>query len=337
MDGFLPTYLEERMKVLARECILELPVSISIAELTVEFEAELIRQGLLGGICHLLITQAGAVELPEEILEWARGHFRGQFFQAASFHALLKKLDQGLARRGIYVLLLKGAHLSVSHYPVLGTRHLSDVDIYVPDRNWSDMVAAVLAECGLTPPSGLGTWQDELGRQVDVHTPDDEIVEAGLMDLRLAVERSELLPGYSHLKGMGHEDLTTYVSLHALKHGFCKLGWLWDLERLDATRSGTPLPPRARAYIAYVMNEAFRLGGERPRLSWWERALLRRMLKHPYSGLGQVMLSLAMKSRVQMLVFLIRSALFDNFGNRKSFRLKGLRAKVRNIFTALWS
>ncbi|MBS2034827.1 nucleotidyltransferase family protein [bacterium] len=320
------------MAAIARDCILERTLMVSEVELTQEFEAELIRQGLLGGLCHLLIKQGSATP---KVLAWARQHYREQFFQAASFHALLEKLNQELAIRGVRVILLKGAHLSLTHYPVLGTRHLSDIDVYLPVKSSLADVQAALSACGLKPPQSLGTWQDDLGRQIDLHVPEDEIVEARVMSLERAAERSLPLAGYSHLNGLQEEDLAAYVSLHALKHGFCKLAWIWDIHRLNLTPSNQVLPTRASAYVLYVLNQEFGLGGAVPTLSWWERKMLRRVVQYPYSGLGQMMLSLAMKTRTQTLIFLARSALFDNFGNRKTFNLKGLRAKIRNIMTAL--
>lgn len=325
--------LTERMGGLVRECILSLPIRVAADELDHDFEMELIRHGLLGGVCHALVTQATSDPV---VLKWAKQRYRDQFFQAAGFQALLARLDRELAARNVSVLLLKGAHLFLTHYATVGTRHLSDIDLYIPDQASQPAVEQALSACGLRPPETMGSWQDDQGRVVDVHSSTDESVEGQLLDFSSVYQRSVGLPGYSHLRGMHGDDLAAYVALHALKHGFCKLSWLWDLQLLDASRPNPSLSGRARSYIGYIMNHYYRLGGQVPPISWLERLLIKRMLASPYSGLGQVMLSLAMNNPLKTTIFLFRSALFNNYANRKTLHLKGLRQKVRNILSALW-
>lgn len=226
-------------------------------------------------------------------VEAARERYKHLFFEYAQYQALLGKIHEGLARTGAQVLLLKGAALNRYLYAP-GLRHVSDVDLFAVGDNRARL-EAVLVDLGFRPSTEFSIYVRDDGLCVDLHGPSFGRAEEalGLTADRL-YERTQTDQDWPQFRLLAPADELAYLAVHALKHSYERLVWLWDIwlaeRRLGPVVGRSPALARALQCAHYAASDA--LGEPLPsRPGWFERRLLRAMVRGRRQPLGQLMLA----------------------------------------------
>jgi hypothetical protein len=161
--------------------------------------------------------------------------------------AELREILRAFAGRGVPVLLLKGPALARTIYPAAVLRPYTDIDLTIQEKH-AQAAAGVLLACGFREvPSGA-----EVRRQAHAARGADAsfhrrfmkggaLVELHVDPLQLGIrprceaarwQRAVGVPGLEGALMLCAEDQLVQLSVHAHKHGFDRLIWLKDLDRL---------------------------------------------------------------------------------------------------------
>ncbi len=232
---------------------------------------------------------------------------------AALLHAhALARIGRALSSAGLDALLVKGAALAITVYPLPAARPMADLDLLVRPGERDRVVAALVAGgCRARPPPGRAHSAAMLGETaltlaagamvelVEVHTSLDKIVERPV-DMGAVFARAAPAPGLPGLLVPAAEDHALLIALHAAGHGFAHPAAFLDLELL--LRGGLDaraLVERARAWrltgVMYAMLAAMRGLGAASVTGELQaafapgplrRALLERAAEAPAAGLG---------------------------------------------------
>ena len=116
--------------------------------------AEVVRQAGSNGVTPLLYHQLRTIASPPLLPPAALEHLRGIAVQSAAqslqMTLELREVLEALRRRGISVIVLKGAHLGQLVYRSFALRTMCDVDVLVR-RDDLAQAAAILGDLGLVP------------------------------------------------------------------------------------------------------------------------------------------------------------------------------------------
>jgi hypothetical protein len=185
------------------------------------------------------------VEVPPMAMKALAQRSRAIAFKMLGLSGEMGRLSSELESAGIRTLMLKGPVLAADLYGDLSLRSSSDLDILVP---FSDLgrTDAFLAERGyeklLPPPEVLGDWKwrchhdiyvhKQKGLSVEVHwrLHPGPVKEPGFE--RLWASRRVLSFGGHNVNYLGREELFVYLAYHGARHGWFRLRWLTDIDRL---------------------------------------------------------------------------------------------------------
>jgi len=169
----------------------------------------------------------------------ANGADLPDFFSIAAQHclsstetlaAILEKLLAGFAQNAIEVIPLKGPVLAETLYGSVDMRPCTDLDLLVRVSDFG-RAEKVLQDAGWVPSSPADEYQRKFVRDgvlVELHF-DVASPRAFSFDLNGAWSRAKdgTFRGLP-IKVMSETDLTLYLLLHGLKHGYGKLIWVLD-------------------------------------------------------------------------------------------------------------
>ncbi|MBN1127982.1 MAG: nucleotidyltransferase family protein [Chitinispirillaceae bacterium] len=141
----------------------------------------------------------------------------------------LETLKDGLCATG-RVVLIQGLAALEHLYPEPWARAMGDIDLYLPDGN-DTAVHALLRERGFEPCGGYGQVWARRGIVIDLHVDfwgADRIAARALLTQGVPVDLvpSRTMPGYLVPAA---SCASFHAAFHALKHGFARKRWLFDL------------------------------------------------------------------------------------------------------------
>ncbi|SFI28463.1 Uncharacterised nucleotidyltransferase [Paenibacillus sp. UNC496MF] len=229
--------------------------------------------------------------IPADVLQALHGDFMRNTFQMLRLSGEMERVCAELQERGIRPIVLKGPVLAKELYGDLSLRTSKDLDVLVP---MEDVEAAEERLLGLGYRSDGGAprvfnwkWKvhhisfthPETRVQVELHwrLNSDMGKEPPFEELWRRSRRSPLSKRDVHL--LGGEDLFMYLVSHGARHGWFRLRWLADIDRLArlgldwgmlaammrrygclqlggqaltlaAAMFGTPVPPEAAPLLA---------------------------------------------------------------------------------------
>jgi hypothetical protein len=204
-----------------------------------------------------------------------RDAFRAHALEGAVHAHQLAAVAEVLAAAGIPFLVGKGWAVA-RLYPDPGTRAYGDVDLYVRAEAHGAALQALRAPGAPRAP-------------VDLHRGFGDLDD---LDEPTLFERSQVVPlGAGTVRVFGPEDHLRLLSLHALRHGLSRPGWLCDIALLvesrppefDWARLLAGRPRRAEAVACAIALAGDLLGAHvggtpvegRPAPGWMRRAALR--------------------------------------------------------------
>lgn len=185
--------------------------------------------------------------IPDHVMQRLNRLYRQNTFRMLALSAEMELLNTSLSKEGIPVLLLKGPHLAADLYGDVSLRTSSDLDVLVPIERLAE-IEHLLAERGYVKDdyieSVLNDWKwrhhhvtfvhPEKGVKVEVHWrlnpgPSKEPAFSELW------ERRRTYPGSGSgtpMHQLGIEDLFLFLVCHGARHGWSRLRWLLDIDRL---------------------------------------------------------------------------------------------------------
>jgi hypothetical protein len=241
----------------------------------------------------------------------------------------------GLQRRlcaGGRVVLMQGLALCELIYPDPLARHMSDVDLFLPDGNIAD-VKRVLGESGFKPWGAYeNLWQDGT-MHVDLHADLWGVSRVSarrhiIPSLPLLVRPSELVAGFHTL---APELAAVQAAFHGVKHAFARRIWMCDVALLakagflggSAPGSQSPLVSLVLDYLRTVGLAPPALADAAGAVSGLRQRLFHRALRRGRSvGAGEIALASCLPTWRGFLGYLwsslvpSRSSLADMYGKR---------------------
>lgn len=154
-------------------------------------------------------------------------------------HAL-KQILPALNQGGVPVVLLQGMELLHGIYNDFGLRPLSDIDLWVMEKDYNNLVSILKNQDYRPDPLYPNTFRKGIV-VLDIHT---HILWADRIRSRksLLVKSQDAIYQKTRLitidgqpvRCLGCHDQVLYLGLHALKHNVDRLIWLVDIKNLSA-------------------------------------------------------------------------------------------------------
>ncbi|WP_027092713.1 nucleotidyltransferase family protein [Cohnella thermotolerans] len=191
-------------------------------------------------------TNAGVSGLiPSDVLQAVDQDYRLNTLRMLRLSGEMERVCGLLEERGMRSLVLKGPALARHLYGDLSLRTCKDLDILIPVAD-VDRAESLLRELGYAAdrpiPRGLGDWKwkfhhisfthPQTGIQVEAHwrLNGDGGKEPPFEELWSGRQRSPLVSGGVHMPG--DEHLFMYLVTHGARHGWFRLRWLADIDRM---------------------------------------------------------------------------------------------------------
>jgi len=193
---------------------------------------------------QLYADTGGAGLIPSDVLQALGGDYRQNTWRMLALSGELDRVCRSLAERGVRSLTLKGPALARHLYGDVSLRTSKDLDILIPVGDLG-RAEQLLQELGYTAddpiPRGLGDWKWKIHHvsftnpktriQVEVHwrlngdigkEPSFEALWRGRQPC--ALSPALFMPGDAHL--------FMYLVTHGARHGWFRLRWLADIDRM---------------------------------------------------------------------------------------------------------
>ena len=210
-----------------------------------------------------LYAQAEIRELiPADVRQALEQAYRRNVLQMLALSAEMESVCRALAERGVRPLVLKGPVLAKALYGDLSLRTSKDLDILIPIEDVEkaeETVAALGYAVDHKVPRVFKDWKWKVHHMSFVHPRKRIQVEIHWrLNANMGKEPSfdELWErrGTSPAAGrpvhmLGSEHLFLYLVSHGARHGWFRLRWLADIDRLARTRlNGAELAALLRRY-----------------------------------------------------------------------------------------
>jgi len=199
-----------------------------------------VREGM-AGLLYKNMERAGALGM---IKPPDRDRLRSLYYTTVASNLRrihdLKEVLHRLGRRGTQVVLIQGIALLLQVYQDAGLRPLTDIDLWVIEEDYPDLVNAL---------TGLGYRRDPLypysfkrsGTRFEIQTrlPWADRIKASAMLIGTSQEQIYLRTcpvkvDSEDARCLGPQDQVLYLGLHALKHNAERMIWLVDIHGLVA-------------------------------------------------------------------------------------------------------
>ncbi|UAL46922.1 nucleotidyltransferase family protein [Sutcliffiella horikoshii] len=183
--------------------------------------------------------------VPDYVLRYLKAMYQQNTFQMMHLTAEMNHLNQQFLTKDIRTIFLKGPVLAQELYGDISLRTSCDLDVLIPLENLGD-AEALLIQLGYEKDDyietilGDWTWRHhhvtyfhrEKGVKCELHwrlNPGPSF-EPGFDDLWNRKKKSSLLNETVYM--LGKEDLFFFLATHGARHGWSRLRWLVDIQRL---------------------------------------------------------------------------------------------------------
>jgi hypothetical protein len=216
---------------------LDLPLKGQDADLLIRMA---VKEGL-AGILYKNLLKSGILDSldkrHQEVLQAA--YYRTLQLNLKLNHAL-KKILSALNQSGNQVVLLQGISLLHGIYGDFGLRPLSDIDLWVLEKNYNKLMSILKNQGYQRDPLYPNTFRKGI-TVLDIHTHilwadrirSRELLLAKSQDFIYQKTRLITIDG-QQARCLGRYDQVLYLGLHLLKHNVGRLIWLVDIKHLVA-------------------------------------------------------------------------------------------------------
>jgi hypothetical protein len=196
-------------------------------------------------LVHAKLQECKQSLIPNQVLQSLAKSFLKNTLRMLKLSAEMEQICKTLNAHGIRTIMLKGPVLAEDLYGNLSLRSSKDLDILIPlaDLDHADTLLTQMGYIKDQPlPGVLGDWKwrchhdiyDHYGKRINIEIHwrlhSGPMKEPSFDELW---ERKRVSPLTSHpIYFMGREDLFIYLMYHGARHGWYRLRWLADIDRL---------------------------------------------------------------------------------------------------------
>lgn len=190
------------------------------------------------------LLRAGTDWIPALVLRALRGHYESNTWHMLRLTAEMERVGSRLADSGIRSIVLKGPVLAAELYGGLSLRTSGDLDILIPLREL-DRAEKLLLQLGYVKDDYIHTvlndwkWRHhhlaffhaDNGTKLELHwrLGPGPGKEPGFQELW---ERKRTMAATAPIHYLGREDLFLFLVSHGARHGWSRLRWLQDIDRI---------------------------------------------------------------------------------------------------------
>lgn len=183
--------------------------------------------------------------IPADVLQALYRDYETNTFRMLRLSAEMERVCASLERNGIASIVLKGPALAKELYDDLSLRTCKDLDILIPMADVEE-AEEILVKLGYASdknvPRVAGNWKwkvhhisythPQTGIQLEIHwrLNSDMGKEPPFETLWKRRKPSSLAGGRIYM--LGDEDLFMYLVSHGARHGWFRLRWLADIDRM---------------------------------------------------------------------------------------------------------
>lgn len=229
---------------------------------------QLVKRHRVGALVHANLPQLPSFDMPASLSDRLSQHERANSLHYMLALSTASKITAALNDAGIDCAILKGCGVAALYYSRPGLRAMIDLDLLVDNRNYSD-AEAILANIGferIYPDFGLTHNQRSTfyqlhnaftfirrsdGLQIDLHwrKVQNPVLLADMdRNWRSQIEKRDIsgidLP---MLRAAPH---FVYILAHGAKHGWVRLKWLVDLDKVTRGLSDSEVAEAAEIISA---------------------------------------------------------------------------------------
>lgn len=215
------------------------------SEIDWDYFLELTRHHRLYPIAYVKLNKLKTDRIPSDVLKVLQREYKKNTFRMLQLCVEMEYAVTILNDCGIDALVLKGPVLSESLYGDVSLRTSKDIDILISIEQL-DQARQVMTEFGYEfkenlPPIGsewkwrwhhLSCTHPQRGIEIEIHwrLSHDSGNEPSFAELWDRKRRSPLTK--SPVYFLGKEDLFLYLVTHGARHGWFRLRWLVDIDRM---------------------------------------------------------------------------------------------------------
>jgi hypothetical protein len=185
------------------------------------------QEGLQGLFAHQLATQA-----PEIAKAGVLEKYQIEFGHGARALGQLQEVDQAFHQAGLDAVVFKGGSFHPQVYPALGTRPVSDLDLWVQPGQLPQVEQALVALNYQRLPGVCINFHRENGQAIDLHTDPLSQFRRVFPLSKVWWESRQPLGTLKAVRQLPLEEALIVTALHGLKHAFRRLMWLLDVALL---------------------------------------------------------------------------------------------------------
>jgi hypothetical protein len=204
----------------------------------------LIDLALKEGLAGLLYKNLKKAGILENLGEQQRERLKSLYYTTVRFNLKLihdlKEVLELLNERKIQVVLLQGIALLPQIYEDIGLRPLTDIDLWVLDRGYPELVSVLMSEGYQRDPLYPNTFRRGLTIfDINTHPLGADRIRTRTLLISKSVEQIFHETRVTHFEGqearcLNRYDQVLFLGLHALKHSVTRLIWLVDIKGLVA-------------------------------------------------------------------------------------------------------
>lgn len=204
---------------------------------------KLVTHHRISPLIYLKLKDVRASWIPEDVLDSLQLQYRRNRLKMLHLSREMNQICEGFTADGVRTLLLKGPVLAAELYGDLAHRTSKDLDLLVAEED-VERAELILVQLGyeLEEEHILDNWKRkshhmslkhrEHGVQVEVHWRLNPHNSSSYSFDQLWQRRNEIRFSHQAYPCLGHEDLLCYLTDHGARHGWFRLRWLLDIERL---------------------------------------------------------------------------------------------------------
>lgn len=183
------------------------------------------------------------LNMPNEIIKKLQLHYNQNVLKMLRLFGEMNTISKLFTKKRIRLIQLKGPILALQLYGDLSYRTSKDLDILVPIEDLDNCIE-VLKQLGYIPDLKLlpSNWKKKSHHlsfrhslhsvQVEIHWSLNPYHDNVPSFDELWERKNEMLISNQHFYSLGNDDLYLYLVDHGSRHGWFRLRWLVDIERI---------------------------------------------------------------------------------------------------------
>lgn len=210
-------------------------------------------------LIYLRIKGIRASLIPANVIESLQLQYHRNTMKMLHLSREMNQICEAFTTCGIRTFMLKGPILAIQLYGDIAHRTSKDLDLLV-DEDDVERAELFLVQLGyeLEEERILGNWKKKShhmsfkhkvhGVQVEIHWRLNPHYSKAYSFDQLWQRRNEVSLSNHTYHYLGHEDLLCYLTDHGARHGWFRLRWLIDIERLLPKINSEKMPIHFEQY-----------------------------------------------------------------------------------------